>query len=95
MVVLEARRGSEMIKRVAAVLCVVALMSGCTREDHARELLGSQGMTEIDITGYRMFICSDDDKFSTGFMAKSVGGKYVSGSVCSGLFGKGATVRYD
>ena len=74
---------------------VVALVAGCTAPKKATRLLESQGYTDVEITGYKFWGCSEDDRFHTGFRAKGVTGREVSGVVCSGLIFKGATVRFD
>lgn len=87
------------MKRMILVLILVLLISsGCTDVDRTRRVLEEQGYTDIEITGYRYFSCSEDDSCSTGFVAKSQAGKRVSGVVCSGYFGpfsKAATIRLD
>ena len=80
--------------KVCTILSVVLVMSGCSNPDKATQVLKKQGYTEIHITGYSLFACSEDDFYSTGFEAKSVTGEFVTGAVCSGFF-KGNTVRLD
>jgi len=80
-----------------AIMCLLMALWGpkaCVQEDKATQLLESQGYTEIKITGWRPFMASDSDSFSTGFEAKSPKGEYVTGAVTAGLF-KGSTVRFD
>lgn len=67
---------------------------GCTDEETARRVLENNGYKNVEITGYRYFMRSDTDMFSTGFVATSPNGSRVSGAVCSGYF-KGATIRFD
>lgn len=81
-----------MKKPLAIVL--VAVLAGCTQADRATEALKDAGYTEIRITGWDAFACSDKDTFSTGFEAKGPTGRKVSGAVCSGVF-KGQTIRLD
>ena len=66
----------------------------CTDESRAARVLRSKGHTDINITGYRYFGCSEDDVYHTGFKAKGINGRNVSGVVCCGIM-KGCTVRYD
>lgn len=51
-------------------------------------------MTNVKLTGYRLWGCSDDDIGHFGFKATGVNGKQVSGVVCVGAL-KGSTVRFD
>jgi hypothetical protein len=77
------------------VLCLlVAVFTGCTSRVDAEKALTSEGMTNIKVTGYDFFACSKDDFYHTGFTAVNVLGKSVEGTVCSGLFFKGSTIRY-
>lgn len=90
---------SEVNPTVTRVSIVAALLlAGCTRPNHATNVLRAQGFREIHITGYRVFGCDgskgSDDGFHTGFEAIGPNGQKVSGVVCEGLL-KGATVRYD
>lgn len=77
-----------------SVLAITALLSGCTNTSKAEEVLMKNGYTNIKMTGYSFFGCSDSDSFSDGFEAKSPNGSNVVGVVCSGMF-KGATIRFD
>lgn len=70
------------------------LLAGCTAPDKTVSLLESSGYTNIETTGYRVFGCSEDDFFHTGFVAKGSNGRKVTGVVCSGLL-KGSTIRFD
>jgi hypothetical protein len=76
------------------MLAVLVVLSGCTRPDHTRALLESQGYTDVDAGGYSYFGCSEDDFFRTKFTATAPNGQPVKGVVCKGVF-KGATVRFD
>lgn len=80
------------------LICIMAILVcsvvGCTNGDQAIRVLSDNGYSDIQITGYSPFACSDSDTFSTGFTAKSSNGKYVSGTVCSGFL-KGATIRFN
>lgn len=68
--------------------------SACTRPDDAMRVLRQSGYTNIEITGWRPWLASDSDDFSTGFRATAPNGEIVTGAVCSGLF-KGQTIRLD
>ena len=71
-----------------------AVLAGCTSADSATRALESAGYSQIKITGYQFFGCSEDDSFHTGFTAVGPTGKPVSGVVCGGLL-KGSTIRTD
>lgn len=74
---------------------LTCLLTGCTSESDATNALQSLGFSNVQMTGYHWFACSQDDWFHTGFTAQNIYGKYVSGTVCSGLLFKNATVRFD
>lgn len=82
-----------MIKKFLLVLSVM-ILAGCTDSNVAQRTLSGAGYKNIQITGYSVFGCSDDDFFHTGFKATGADGAQVSGTVCSGFF-KGATIRMD
>jgi hypothetical protein len=67
---------------------------GCTRPDETRQLLEAQGYTSVTITGYRPFMKTKDEVYSTGFEATSPSGARVKGAVTKGAF-KGQTIRFD
>lgn len=81
------------MKKLLLTLTLLVL-TGCTNADKATSVLHKQGYTDIEITGYDFFACSEDDLYATGFEAKSVTGEFISGTVCSGMF-KGNTIRLD
>lgn len=76
------------------LLLSMLVVSGCTSEADAFRALEAEGYKDIQITGYNFFACSKDDTFQTGFTAKNKDGRTVTGTVCSGLLFKGATIRY-
>ena len=77
-------------------VCLLTLfLSGCTKPKETKKILTNLGYTDVKITGYRYFGCSEDDHYHTGFTADSRAGANVSGVVCSGFLTKGSTVRYD
>lgn len=78
--------------RVIGLLLVV-FMVGCTQPDRAVDLLESQGYENINITGYDVWGCSQDDTYHTGFTA-TMNGRQVAGTVCAGFLFKGATIRF-
>lgn len=73
----------------------VLLMAACTQPEKSTRLLEAQGYTDVEITGYDVWACSEDDWYHTGFTAKTVTGQPVKGTVCAGFLFKGATIRYD
>lgn len=68
-------------------------LAGCTDDEGSRRALESNGFTDIQLTGYELVGCGNDDQFSTGFTAKNSQGKRVSGVVCCGWW-KNCTVRF-
>jgi len=74
-------------------LCVLSILSACTNSNKTRETLESSGFTDIEITGYSPFSCSEDDTYKTGFRAKNPKGNPVKGTVCCGLL-KNCTIRF-
>lgn len=83
----------KLIKTTLAIGAAMLLMS-CAEPDKATKILQQQGYTEIEITGWRPWMASDSDDFSTGFRAKSPNGTVVTGAVTGGVF-KGHTIRLD
>lgn len=76
------------------IIGIIAPLSGCTSRKDANHALKSAGYTDIKTNGYAWFACSKDDFHHTKFTATNVRGKIVSGTVCSGLFFKNATIRF-
>lgn len=69
---------------------------GCTSSNDfkkGKQILESQGYTDVEKTGHEWFCCSDDDSYSTGFKAKDKNGNKVEGCFCSAI-GKGITTRF-
>jgi hypothetical protein len=75
-------------------IALIIMLAGCTKADTSRRVLESAGYTDVQMDGYAVFGCSDEDTFHDAFSAKGTNGKIVSGVVCSGWF-KGATIRVD
>lgn len=82
------------MKKILIAAAIGIALVGCTREDDTRRVLEVSGYTNIEITGYRPFMASKDDLFSTGFRAKAPNGQIVTGAVTAGVF-KGSTIRLD
>lgn len=74
-------------------IALVALIAGCVNNSDATRILSQQGYTDIRMTGYQWWACSDDDFYHTGFVAKSPANVEVEGCVCSGLLFKNSTIR--
>lgn len=70
------------------------MLIGCTDSSEAIRVLQMNGYTDIKITGYKFFGCSNSDDFSTGFTAKNSNNIIVTGVVCSSLYSKGSTIRF-
>ena len=83
-----------MLQRIFArsLLLGILVLAACTDEDGSRRALEAQGFTEIELTGYNAFGCSDSDSFHTGFRAKNATGKVVEGVACCGVL-KDCTLR--
>lgn len=60
----------------------------------ARRVLEDAGYTQIIIAGPRLYGCSKEDWWRTGFAAKGPTGNNVTGVVCAGWL-KGATIRFN
>jgi hypothetical protein len=77
------------------VMIVLVGVNGCTNEPEARRVLQNAGYSSITFTGWEPFACGEGDWYRTGFSAKNPVGNYTSGVVCSGLFLKNSTIRYN
>jgi len=84
----------EILKLSAMALTLSLMLASCTSETDASRALTAQGFTNVEVTGYDFFACSKDDFYHTGFTAKNTQGTKVTGTVCSGLLFKSATIRY-
>ena len=82
------------ILRVAVATFIALLTVGCTNETGAVGALRSAGYKDIRMTGYRFFMCSQDDLYATGFTATGPSGLPISGAVCEAPL-KGKTIRLD
>lgn len=83
--------------KVIIVLLLLFSIGSCTSPSDieiVRRNLEAQGYTNIEMTRYRLFCCSEDDMFKTGFKAISKTGEVVTGCACSGIW-KGVTIRFD
>ena len=75
-------------------LIVFIYLGGCQCPDSTVKFLKEQGYTEIQITGWRPFM-GEKDFYSTGFKAKNMNGKVVTGALTEGFIFKGKTIRFD
>lgn len=71
----------------------IALAVGCTDEKAATKALNNQGFTDVKMDGWGgPLVC---DKWNaTDFIAKNQKGETVTGTVCSGLLFKNATITW-
>lgn len=83
------------MKKILMMAVLALSLSACTDPDNATKVLENNGYTDIQMTGYSWFGCSEDDFFHTGFKAHSPANKTVEGAVCSGMFFKNSTIRFD
>lgn len=82
------------MKKLLLLILAIFALASCTDESGAIKLLESQGYTNIQITGYDAWACGQGDDLATGFVATNMAGNIVKGTVCSGLFLKGSTIRF-
>ena len=82
------------IMKTVLIFLLAIFICGCTNSNDAKRALKASGFTDIKMTGYQWFACSQDDFYHTGFIATNAQGKQVKGTVCSGLLFKNATVRF-
>lgn len=83
------------INRIIVAALFAFGVVGCTDADNATRILEANGFTQIEITGYSFFSCSEKDTQSTGFKAVGPTGVKVEGAVCSGLLFKNSTIRFE
>lgn len=77
------------------IFLALAGLAACTDPQNATRILREQGYTDIQMTGYNAFACSDDDTYHSGFTAKSPNGTPVKGTVCAGVWFKNSTIRFE
>lgn len=82
------------MKKIIFAVLFATITAGCTNEPKATEILQKNGYTNIEMTGYNPFACSEDDFYHTGFKAKSISGQIIEGTVCGGILFKGSTIRF-
>lgn len=84
-----------MANKLILLAIVIITLTSCTNSSDAFKALDGMGFTNIEVTGYQPFACSQDDFYHTGFKATNPNGKIVTGTVCSGIFFKNSTVRFS
>lgn len=82
------------MKRILLLSLLALSLTACSNHGDAVKALEAQGFTDVQTTGWSAFACSKDDFYSTGFTATNPQGKRVSGTVCSGMLFKNATIRW-
>lgn len=83
------------MRGIALRLLIVAaglLLAGCTDTASARRIVEQEGVTNVEVTGYRVFGCLKGEDWHTGFTGTR-NGRPVSGVVCGSLFT--SSVRFD
>ena len=80
--------------KIAFFVASITALSGCSDHEGAVEALEKAGFDKITTDGYSFFSCAKDDIHATKFRAENPRGMMVEGTVCSGLWAKGSTIRY-
>lgn len=83
------------MKNLITLLCIIVvgvMLSSCNYEENAYRILEQSGYSQIELKGYDMFSCSEDDIFRTRFTVKNNAGNTVNGVVCAAPL-KGSTIR--
>ena len=81
------------MKQLLAIICLCFLLVSCDGNATSTEILEEQGYTNVEITGYNLFACSEDDMYRLNFTATNPNGTPVKGVVCSAPL-KGYTIRF-
>lgn len=75
-------------------LCII-LLASCTNKDGATKALKDAGYHPVNVGGYAIWGCGEDDFYHTKFKAYSPdSSRIVTGVVCQGIL-KGKTIRLD
>lgn len=82
------------MRKIIGALLIVAALGACTDPRGATRALEGLDLRGIELTGFRLWGCGQDDQYATGFRAKNAKGQVVTGVVCGGWL-KGSTVRFD
>jgi hypothetical protein len=83
------------MKQLPAISTLGLLLTACTDPDSATKALKDAAITPTHVGGYSLLGCGNDDDYATKFEGINAQGRPVSDVVCSGYFGKGATVRFN
>lgn len=79
--------------KIIILIVTLLVVTGCTQsESKVKRILESDGITEIQLKGYKFMACSESDSFSDEFTGIKNGRK-VRGVVCGG-WSKGSTIRF-
>jgi hypothetical protein len=81
------------MKQLIALIALCFLLASCNGNVTSTTILEEQGYTNVEITGFNPFACSEDDMYRLNFTATSPTGKPVKGVVCSAPL-KGYTIRF-
>jgi len=83
--------------RVFILSLILLFVSGCTDDSkYVTKIVEAEGFHDVNVLGYALFDCSEDDFRRTRFTAVSDStGKEVSGTVCSRFLFKSSTIRYN
>jgi len=84
-----------MLRKICTLILFAGLLTSCTDPTNAQKALDDLSFKDIRLGGYAWFACSKDDFFHTSFTATNPQKKVVAGTVCSGLFFKNSTVRFN
>lgn len=81
------------MKTLIAILLCSILLTSCSGASTSEILLEEQGYSNVEIQGFNVFACSQDDLYRYNFTATNPNGKTVKGVVCSAPL-KGSTIRF-
>lgn len=81
------------MKTFITILLCILFLSACDGSNTSLTVLEEQGYSNVEIKGFNVFACSEDDMYRYNFTAQNVNGKQVRGVVCSSPL-KGSTIRF-
>lgn len=82
------------MKRISALATAASLLTGCSDPAGTHRVLSAAGYSDMQVDGYALWGCADDEMFQTAFHALGPSGKPVQGVVCASWL-KGATIRLE
>jgi hypothetical protein len=88
------REAFDIIFTLIALVIAAAASHGFSDPVNAERVLVSNGYTEVKVGDASWFACGGD-WHNTTFTAKAPSGSIVSGNVCSGMFFKNSTIRFN